>query len=107
MFKETLNFELTSLLFFAQLHFEVPLSPVIAAKKARPSDGGSEEVCDTMSIHQSTRSDWQTCNLTLDFILQQKIQDMFVMISLFIISTCVLCPCRTWTTCWGLITTDR
>ncbi|KAF3841859.1 hypothetical protein F7725_023810 [Dissostichus mawsoni] len=28
------------------LHFEVPLSPVIAAKKARPSDGGSEEVCD-------------------------------------------------------------
>lgn len=28
-----------------QLHFEVPLSPVIAAKKARPSDGGSDEVC--------------------------------------------------------------
>uniref|UniRef100_A0A3B3C1J0 Anaphase-promoting complex subunit 1 n=1 Tax=Oryzias melastigma TaxID=30732 RepID=A0A3B3C1J0_ORYME len=27
------------------LHFEVPLSPVIAAKKARPSDGGSDEVC--------------------------------------------------------------
>ena len=27
-----------------QLHFEVPLSPVIAAKKARPSDGGSDEV---------------------------------------------------------------
>uniref|UniRef100_A0A3B5BH31 Anaphase-promoting complex subunit 1 n=1 Tax=Stegastes partitus TaxID=144197 RepID=A0A3B5BH31_9TELE len=26
------------------LHFEVPLSPVIAAKKARPSDGGSDEV---------------------------------------------------------------
>ncbi|KAA8583561.1 hypothetical protein FQN60_014769 [Etheostoma spectabile] len=26
------------------LHFEVPLSPVIAAKKARPSDGGSEEM---------------------------------------------------------------
>ncbi|XP_041866489.1 anaphase-promoting complex subunit 1 isoform X2 [Melanotaenia boesemani] len=26
-----------------QLHFEVPLSPVIAAKKARPSDGGSDE----------------------------------------------------------------
>uniref|UniRef100_A0A4W6EW10 Anaphase-promoting complex subunit 1 n=1 Tax=Lates calcarifer TaxID=8187 RepID=A0A4W6EW10_LATCA len=25
------------------LHFEVPLSPVIAAKKARPSDGGSDE----------------------------------------------------------------
>ncbi|MEQ2245916.1 hypothetical protein ILYODFUR_032948, partial [Ilyodon furcidens] len=25
------------------LQFEVPLSPVIAAKKARPSDGGSEE----------------------------------------------------------------
>lgn len=31
---------------FPQLHFEVPLSPVIAAKKARPSDGGSDEVCD-------------------------------------------------------------
>lgn len=30
---------------FPQLHFEVPLSPVIAAKKARPSDGGSDEVC--------------------------------------------------------------
>ncbi|XP_034407430.1 anaphase-promoting complex subunit 1 isoform X2 [Cyclopterus lumpus] len=28
------------------LHFEVPLSPVIAAKKARPSDGGSEEDLD-------------------------------------------------------------
>uniref|UniRef100_A0A668AJ74 Anaphase-promoting complex subunit 1 n=2 Tax=Myripristis murdjan TaxID=586833 RepID=A0A668AJ74_9TELE len=28
------------------LHFEVPLSPVIAAKKARPSDGGSDEVGD-------------------------------------------------------------
>uniref|UniRef100_A0AAQ5XJU4 Anaphase-promoting complex subunit 1 n=1 Tax=Amphiprion ocellaris TaxID=80972 RepID=A0AAQ5XJU4_AMPOC len=28
------------------LHFEVPLSPVIAAKKARPSDGGSDEVSD-------------------------------------------------------------
>uniref|UniRef100_A0A3P8R8S0 Anaphase-promoting complex subunit 1 n=1 Tax=Astatotilapia calliptera TaxID=8154 RepID=A0A3P8R8S0_ASTCA len=27
------------------LHFEMPLSPVIAAKKARPSDGGSDEVC--------------------------------------------------------------
>uniref|UniRef100_A0A669DML5 Anaphase-promoting complex subunit 1 n=1 Tax=Oreochromis niloticus TaxID=8128 RepID=A0A669DML5_ORENI len=26
------------------LHFEMPLSPVIAAKKARPSDGGSDEV---------------------------------------------------------------
>uniref|UniRef100_I3IXS1 Anaphase-promoting complex subunit 1 n=1 Tax=Oreochromis niloticus TaxID=8128 RepID=I3IXS1_ORENI len=25
------------------LHFEMPLSPVIAAKKARPSDGGSDE----------------------------------------------------------------
>uniref|UniRef100_A0A3Q3R8Z7 Uncharacterized protein n=1 Tax=Monopterus albus TaxID=43700 RepID=A0A3Q3R8Z7_MONAL len=25
------------------LHFELPLSPVIAAKKARPSDGGSDE----------------------------------------------------------------
>lgn len=23
----------------------MPLSPVIAAKKARPSDGGSDEVC--------------------------------------------------------------
>lgn len=33
-------------LFFSQLHFEVPLSPVIAAKKARPSDGGSDEVRD-------------------------------------------------------------
>lgn len=30
---------------FPQLQFEVPLSPVIAAKKARPSDGGSDEVC--------------------------------------------------------------
>uniref|UniRef100_A0A8D0CXX3 Anaphase-promoting complex subunit 1 n=1 Tax=Sander lucioperca TaxID=283035 RepID=A0A8D0CXX3_SANLU len=28
------------------LHFEVPLSPVIAAKKARPSDGGSDEDLD-------------------------------------------------------------
>ncbi|KAM8859323.1 anaphase-promoting complex subunit 1 isoform 2-T2 [Spinachia spinachia] len=28
------------------LHFEVPLSPVIAAKKARPSDGGTEEDLD-------------------------------------------------------------
>lgn len=28
-----------------KLHFKLPLSPVIAAKKARPSDGGSEEVC--------------------------------------------------------------
>ena len=33
-----------------QLHFEVPLSPVIAAKKARPSDGGSDEVCDSSMI---------------------------------------------------------
>lgn len=32
--------------FFPQLQFEVPLSPVIAAKKARPSDGGSDEVCE-------------------------------------------------------------
>uniref|UniRef100_A0A671WIS7 Anaphase promoting complex subunit 1 n=1 Tax=Sparus aurata TaxID=8175 RepID=A0A671WIS7_SPAAU len=32
------------------LHFEVPLSPVIAAKKARPSDGGSDEVCDECLI---------------------------------------------------------
>ncbi|KAM4607119.1 anaphase-promoting complex subunit 1 [Polymixia lowei] len=30
------------------LHFEVPLSPVIAAKKARPSDGGSDEDWDYM-----------------------------------------------------------
>lgn len=29
-----------------KLHFKVPLSPVIAAKKARPSDGGSDEVRD-------------------------------------------------------------
>uniref|UniRef100_A0A8C5E585 Anaphase-promoting complex subunit 1 n=1 Tax=Gouania willdenowi TaxID=441366 RepID=A0A8C5E585_GOUWI len=28
---------------FNDLHFEGPLSPVIAAKKARPSDGGSDE----------------------------------------------------------------
>lgn len=27
-----------------QLHFEVPLSPVIAPKKARPADTGSDEV---------------------------------------------------------------
>lgn len=27
-----------------KLHFKLPLSPVIAAKKARPSDGGSDEV---------------------------------------------------------------
>lgn len=43
-------FDLASCVFFIlpslQLHFEVPLSPVIAAKKARPSDGGSDEVCD-------------------------------------------------------------
>lgn len=37
-------------LLFPQLHFEVPLSPVIAAKKARPSDGGSDEVCDKCLI---------------------------------------------------------
>lgn len=33
-----------------QLHFKVPLSPVIAAKKARPSDGGSDEVRDQRQI---------------------------------------------------------
>lgn len=27
-----------------QLHFEVPLSPVIAPKKARPADTGTDEV---------------------------------------------------------------
>lgn len=43
----SLSFSLT---FSVQLHFEVPLSPVIAAKKARPSDGGSDEVCDECLI---------------------------------------------------------
>lgn len=27
-----------------QLHFEVPLSPVIAPKKARPADTGTDDV---------------------------------------------------------------
>nr|XP_020457532.1 anaphase-promoting complex subunit 1 [Monopterus albus] len=36
------------------LHFELPLSPVIAAKKARPSDGGSDEDWDYLlgSLYQ-------------------------------------------------------
>ncbi|XP_031695585.1 anaphase-promoting complex subunit 1-like, partial [Anarrhichthys ocellatus] len=41
------------------LHFEVPLSPVIAAKKARPSDGGSEEDLDYLlgsHYHQQMNS---------------------------------------------------
>lgn len=33
-----------------KMHFKVPLSPVIAAKKARPSDGGSDEVRDQRLI---------------------------------------------------------
>uniref|UniRef100_A0A672FMK0 Anaphase-promoting complex subunit 1 n=1 Tax=Salarias fasciatus TaxID=181472 RepID=A0A672FMK0_SALFA len=41
------------------LHFEVPLSPVIAAKKARPSDGGSDEDWDYLlgsRYHHQTTS---------------------------------------------------
>lgn len=33
-----------------QLHFEVPLSPVIAPKKARPADTGSDEVSDPRHV---------------------------------------------------------
>uniref|UniRef100_A0A3P9N0J1 Anaphase-promoting complex subunit 1 n=1 Tax=Poecilia reticulata TaxID=8081 RepID=A0A3P9N0J1_POERE len=37
------------------LQFEVPLSPVIAAKKARPSDGGSDEVCKMHNVNNDNK----------------------------------------------------
>lgn len=50
-----------------KLHFKVPLSPVIAAKKARPSDGGSDEVRDQRLIGYLvffSRHNWpDTCGL--------------------------------------------
>lgn len=65
-----LLFDLKMLYFFhlsfspPKLHFKLPLSPVIAAKKARPSDGGSDEVChehlilylDVIVLSQLTRN---------------------------------------------------
>lgn len=53
---------------FPQLQFEVPLSPVIAAKKARPSDGGSDEVCES-HIHS-----WEVLRLGFKrgALLQQR-----------------------------------
>lgn len=62
-----LRLQLLSLthLLFPQLHFEVPLSPVIAPKKARPAETGSDEV----SVRGSGRG--QTAFHDLDtFIIQ-------------------------------------
>ncbi|KAM9365814.1 anaphase-promoting complex subunit 1 isoform 2-T3 [Pholidichthys leucotaenia] len=42
-FMTLMGYSTESLTWTKNLHFEVPLSPVIAAKKARPSDGGSDE----------------------------------------------------------------
>uniref|UniRef100_A0A8C7YWB1 Anaphase-promoting complex subunit 1 n=1 Tax=Oryzias sinensis TaxID=183150 RepID=A0A8C7YWB1_9TELE len=50
------------------LHFEVPLSPVIAAKKARPSDGGSDEVG-----HQT-----EILYMTLDFHLKSHSHHLLI-----------------------------
>lgn len=38
-----------------QLLFEVPLSPVIAPKKARPADTGSDEVSGDQNITEGTK----------------------------------------------------
>ncbi|KAG7280265.1 hypothetical protein CRUP_026806 [Coryphaenoides rupestris] len=43
-FLSLLGYNTERLAWTRNLFFEVPLSPVIAAKKARPSDGGSDEV---------------------------------------------------------------
>ncbi|XP_062286497.1 anaphase-promoting complex subunit 1 [Scomber scombrus] len=42
-FMSLMGYNTDRLTWTRNLHFEVPLSPVIAAKKARPSDGGSDE----------------------------------------------------------------
>lgn len=49
------------------LHFEMPLSPVIAAKKARPSDGGSDEDWDyLMGSHYHRQMNFLPVATSLD-----------------------------------------
>ncbi len=43
----------------------MPLSPVIAAKKARPSDGGSDEVCNLYLIFCDVISEIAVIHLLL------------------------------------------
>uniref|UniRef100_A0A3Q1EL04 Anaphase-promoting complex subunit 1 n=1 Tax=Acanthochromis polyacanthus TaxID=80966 RepID=A0A3Q1EL04_9TELE len=57
------------------LHFEVPLSPVIAAKKARPSDGGSDEVSDCNIWSQDRNIYTTTACLTVLYVYYFKFNE--------------------------------
>ncbi|XP_076016530.1 anaphase-promoting complex subunit 1 isoform X2 [Genypterus blacodes] len=64
-FMTLLGYNTERLAWTRNLHFEVPLSPVIAAKKARPSDGGSDEDMDYLlgSHYHRQMISQPVCNL--------------------------------------------
>uniref|UniRef100_A0A673CEJ0 Anaphase promoting complex subunit 1 n=1 Tax=Sphaeramia orbicularis TaxID=375764 RepID=A0A673CEJ0_9TELE len=65
-FMTLMGYNTERLVWTRNLHFEVPLSPVIAAKKARPSDGGSDEDWDYLLALTITVSPPSSPSLKLD-----------------------------------------
>lgn len=60
-----------------QLHFEVPLSPVIAPKKARPADTGSDEASARDRGHLFSVSAWTSgWNVDLDVLSTERLIKM-------------------------------